>query len=939
MAEPQGNVFASDRFEAKTNYHSYSATELSLLRHREKVAAHAERKLQTAKTDSITAKEIRAFVRLEDQRLRVADRLGAGGIWIARARSFALDLVVRRAFEAVANVSDASPTGLNSAIAVVALGGYGRAELSPFSDLDLLFLTAERTLSENGDIVDRCQHLLWDAGLCLSQKSCSVSQVIPISRTDPHFQTALVDARLITGDVALYGQLVLALDREREKNARLLLDTVRQERDLRYQKRGAGIYLQEPNVKESAGGLRDLHNALWAAYAQSGLSTLEKLLAHGWIQSDACQRAVNSYDFLLRVRWQMHWITARKTDHLALDLQEMVARKLGYGSSGQWQASERFMRDYYRHAREVHQFSESLFNQSLARMEGARRWFAPIRRKRLDALFSLQDRQLHFDGDPVRFSHNPELLFRATALAQANTAVFSHHLGQAIRLNLAAIDNHFRASKEAALSFLALLQRPAEVGRTLRMMHEVGLLGRYLPEFGRVSMLIQHDLYHQFTVDEHTLRAIEALDALLHGTDRSGARFRKILDQVEDVSLLYLGLLLHDLGKAGGRNHIPRGARIAARICDRLCLDGVRKNKVVLLVKHHVLMAQLSQRRDLREPRLAEQFARELGDVDVLNMLFLLTYADLNGVGPAVWTEWKGDLLEELYTRTRAVLTGEANPLAVARKRDRLKLRVIETLAGKFPISEIERHFALSQSRRAETITAEAIELQLDLVKQLESDSFACRWRDREDFATELVICARDRHGLFADVTGALAAAGIEILSADVETREDGIALDSFILRQATTHRSVDRHRWNTIERALRGAINNEHDVASLVDRWRTRHAPRRPRADFKTNRVGRLDIACDNDVAEATTIVEVRAPDEHGLAYKIASVLTQFGLDIVCARVATERSDALDVFYVTRADGSKLDESAMIMLKEALHTVLAQEKPVAAAMTPYQQV
>lgn len=347
----------------------------------------------------------------------------------------------------------------------------------------------------------------------------------------------------------------------------------------------------------------------------------------------------------------------------------------------------------------------------------------------------------------------------------------------------------------------------------------------------------------------------------------------------------------------------------------------------MLLVRLHVAMAQLSQRRNLSEPRLAEQFARQVGELDVLNMLFLLTYADLNGVGPAVWSDWKGDLLEELYKRVRAVLTGETNAPAIKKKQDRLKTRIIESLADRIPISEIERHFALSPSRYTDEMAAQDIELHLDLIRELESGSFACHWRDREDFATELTICAPDRHGLFADIAGALAATGIEILSADINTREDGIALDKFILRQATTHRSIDRHRWVTIERALRGAVNNEHNVATLVERWRARHAPRRPRAGFTTNRVGYLKVVCDNEVAEATTVVEVRAPDEHGLAYQIASALTRFGLDIACARVATEKSDALDVFYVTRMDGSKLDESAIHHLTAMLTDALAKDE------------
>jgi [protein-PII] uridylyltransferase len=325
--------------------------------------------------------------------------------------------------------------------------------------------------------------------------------------------------------------------------------------------------------------------------------------------------------------------------------------------------------------------------------------------------------------------------------------------------------------------------------------------------------------------------------------------FRAVLDQVEDIGLLYLALLLHDLGKAGGRGHIPRGTRIAEHICTRLGLDDQSRDKVVVLVRLHVAMAQLSQRRNLSEPRLAEQFAQQVGDLDVLNMLFLLTYADLNGVGPAVWSDWKGDLLEDLYQRARAVLTGETNAPSARRKQDRLKTRVIVALADRIPISEIERHFALSASRYTDETQAEDVELHLDLVRKLETGPFACHWRDREEFATELTICAADRHGLFADIAGALAATGIEILSADVNTREDGIALDTFILRQATTQRAIDRHRWAKIERALRGAVNNEHNVAALVERWRARHAPRRTRTGFTSNRVGQLKVVCDNEL------------------------------------------------------------------------------------------
>jgi [protein-PII] uridylyltransferase len=891
--------------------------------------AHAERRLPASTNPprpADIAKEFRAFLRLEDQRLRMADRLGATGLWTARARSFMIDLLIRRVFQhACWPATELWQVQKEEGLAIVALGSYGRSELAPFSDLDILFLSADRAATQTPKIIERCQHLLWDAGLSLGQRSCTVNDCLPASRTDRHFQTALVNARLVIGKSALYDQLVVAFTREREKNGKLMIETVQHERDKRYQRRGAAIYLQEPNVKESAGGLRDLHCALWVAYAQYGQRTLEELAQCGLIESDQYDRVVASYDFLLRVRQQAHWASGRKTDHLALDLQDPVARQLGYRSSPRLQVSERFMRDYYRHAREVHQFSESLFARAVARTSGPRRWFTAPRRERLDELFSLKNGQLHFDGNPQLFTEDPLLFFRAAALAQTNGADFTHGLREAIRKNLARIDRHFRASNEASRSFLSLLRRRGDVGRTLRLMHDTGLLGRYLPEFDRVSMLIQHDLYHHYTVDEHTLRAIEALDELPHTRDPSLARLRSVMNEVEDSRLLYLALLLHDLGKGGGLGHIPRGARIAERICDRLGLDYDRKAKVIRLVKHHVLMAHLSQRRDLGEPRLVRDFAAQVGGLDVLNMLFLLTYADLNGVGPAVWSDWKGMLLEDLYTRTRAIFTGESSLLAIADDISRIKAQVIESLAGNIPISEIERHFALSPDRYTRTTTAEIVASHLALIGQLEKDQLACRWQDRRRFATELTICARDRHGLFADLAGTLAASGIEILGAEVNTREDGIALDSFILRQVTTHQAVDAHRWAAIESSLRASIKGEHDVAALVERWRTRHAPRRAQARVVTTRAGHLHARCDNEIAETTTVVEVRAPDEHGLAYKIASVLTAFGLDIACARIATEKSDALDVFYVTTAGASKLDETAMRDLEESITNALVK--------------
>src|SRR5215813_4829627 len=560
----------------RTGLASGVATLPSLLRHQEKVRAHAERRLAplvNSRSSEALIRQSRAFLKVEEKRLRVADRLGAGGRWLACAQSFTIDLLVEYVFRQAGGIADREAAQTEGEFAIVAIGGYGRAELAPFSDLDILFLCSAHRTPRVSTIIEHCQHIAWDAGLTVGQKTHGAAECVSASRLDPHFQTALINTRLIAGNHVLYRRLLAALERERAKNQTLLLQTVRQARNHLYQKRAA-IYLQEPNVKESVGGLRDLQCALWAVYALDGYKTIEEIFEHRLIEAWQYERTVAAYDFLLRVRNHAHWVSGRKTDHLTLDLHDQIARQLGYHSSFQLQASEQLMRDYYRHARELHRISESMFGRVIDRVDGSRKWFSTQRGRRLEGMFLLKDRRLHFEGHPHSFAQNPLLSFKAVTLSQAHSAGFSSALSDNIRRNLAAIDSNVRTSPEAGRCFLDLLRQPGPVAPALRLMQETGLLGRYLPEFERVSMLIQHDLYHHYTVDEHTLRAIEALDDLYSNRETKLPSLRAALEEIEDARLLYLALLLHDFGKGGGRGHIPRGARIAERICARLGLDA-----------------------------------------------------------------------------------------------------------------------------------------------------------------------------------------------------------------------------------------------------------------------------------------------------------------------------------------------------------------------------
>jgi [protein-PII] uridylyltransferase len=891
--------------------------------YREKVIEHAGRRLpSTDSFDPVTAPQrLRRFLKIEGERLRMASRSGASGRWLSEARCFALDLVVQLTFRDSGLPSQDLPALKNAknTMAVVAIGGYGRGELAPFSDLDLLFIHSGVRIPLVLEVMEGMLRVLWDSGLTIGHSFRTIKECVSASHSDLHLATSLTNTRLLAGSSSVYNNLTAALEKDRRRRGSNLINSILRERSERYAKFGDAVCLQEPNIKESAGGLRDLHSSFWIAYAKYGCKSVTELLDYKVISKEDLEICERSYDFLLRVRYHTHLLTGRKADRLSLDLQPALASEFGYTSDNHLEASEKFMRDYYKRSLSLYLISDGVIARCAERNKRTSRWVALHRSVSLSEIFSIEEGILQLDRDPSLFITNPLSMFEAFALAQAARVQFGHSLSEAIRNSLGAIDKEFRSSVKASDEFLKLLRRRGRVGHVLRLMHQVGFLERYLPEFRRVSMLIQHDLYHHYTIDEHTLRVVEALDELNNSEDVRRANLRSVFDEVEDPALLYLSLLLHDIGKGQGPGHVARGTLIAERICNRLQLSKDNADRVVSLVAHHITMSHISQRRDLTEPQVATEFAAKIKTLDQLNMLLLLTYSDMNGVGPGVWSEWKGHLLWELYECSRRHLV---QPQSLTHGHSVLaesKENVLTSLGEHFTRSVVERHLALLPDRYLRTTSPETIGQHLRLIESVDTDGVNFYWRQHRKTVTELTICARDRHGLFADIAGTLTTQGVEVLRAEINTREDGIAIDVFILRIAATHHSVEERRWLKIERALRAAVAGEVDVAAMVEKWKVQHTARRRVKSGNTRHKKLAVVACDNKAAQAATVVEVRASDEVGLAYKIASVATALGLEISYAKITTEKSDAFDVFYVTDSNGMRLSEDAMQDLEDAL--------------------
>lgn len=890
--------------------------------HRAKVQAQARTLIEPAHDAELNelTDSFRRFLKIEMQRLRMAHESGAPGRQTAMGRSYVVDLVVQHAFRRAMKLLDsATAVRVQNSCAIIAVGGYGRGELAPFSDVDLLFLYSRANASLVKTLAANLLSLLWDAGLTVGHGFRTVGDCTTASLDDTHLRTALIHKRWLTGNRALHRSLCDALEKDRRRRSKAFLAAVIRECESRYRKFSDAVCLQEPNIKESAGGLRDYHTTLWLSHARDGYNTLEELRSHDLIREDEARRAISAYDFLWRVRHAAHFVTNRKTDRLSLDLQPVLARQFGYEAGRYSLASEMLMRDYYRHARELHRVGETVMARVVDDKPRGRSGWRKRSLGEQHEPYAIRNAHLHFDGATEYFGEKPLRVFNAFALAQAARVSFDPQLRQLLCQSMRKIGPALRKSEETSAAFLSLLRRRGRVGHVLRLMHETGLLSRVIPEFARISLLVQHDLYHHFTVDEHTLRAIELLDELHTSTDRHRLHLRGILEELDDPAWLYLALLLHDIGKGEGRSHIARGARLAERICTRLRLPEDAATQVVLLVKHHVAMAHLAQRRDLSEPRLIERFAAELGSLDTLNMLLLLTYADLGAVAPGVWTEWKATLLWDLYRRTRKVMTGKDELVLESATMTQFKEQIVAALQLTVPMSEVERHLALLPQRYQQINTAAAVATHLSMLQQMNNEGFAVGWARARNSTTELAICAPDRHGLFASLAGTLAANGVEIMSAELNTREDGIAIDTFVLRQAATGQSVEEHRYQAIEAALAKAVAGKLDVVRMIERWRIRNAPRRRSAIVPARRRSLPRVVCDNEVSASSTLIEVQAVDEAGLAYKVARALTELELEIVCARIATERSDALDVFYVTGADGLKLPEEMHESIEQAV--------------------
>jgi [protein-PII] uridylyltransferase len=718
----------------------------------------------------------------------------------------------------------------------------------------------------------------------------------------------MLEARFLAGSQEVFASFQDRMWRAFQgRRAHQYLQLKMQEQARRHAKFGGSVYLQEPNVKEGPGGLRDFHTAVWVARARHQVPDLKGLVDLGLLSPVELALCLQALDFLLRVRTELHYLQGGKSDVLSLSLQVPIAAHLGF-HDGATYGVERFMQQYFLRAGTLHQLSARLLERCAARPGShVEAVMKKLRARDIGDGFTELRREIHilpaqrdcFREDPIRllkiFWYRQELGYELSPEAK-----------DAIRGSLDLIDTEFRRSNRALGFFLAILRESRGMADTLRQMHRLGVLSAYIPEFGRVDCLVQFDYYHRYTVDEHTFVLLDYLEALQDTTDPRLQEFRRIAAELKKPEVLKLAILLHDIGKGEGHGHVERGVALAKTVVDRIGLAPADRAAVIFLVAQHLAMAHIAERRDLDDERLIIEFARVVGDEDLLKMLYLLTYLDINAVGPQVWTDWKGTLLWELFIKTHTILTrGVPEGEEEHRKAASLRAALVGELAPDFGAEVVRQHLDLMPIRYVLTTSNAKVAQHLQLIEEVRRGApVAVRWSAYPMAGySEVLVCAPGAPGRFAKVVGTLTANGINILSAQLFSRADGVMIRAFQVSDGRGAAPEDEVVWQRFARDLKGVILDQVNVRELIKaRRRDLLARPTPRGSEIHTR-----IEFDNMVSERYTVIDVRTQDRLGLLYVISSTLSELDVDVALAKIATEVDQAMDVFYVTDRDGRKL--------------------------------
>ncbi len=825
------------------------------------------------------------------------------------------DEIIRAVYEfAVRHVFPQSSSVASERICIAAVGGYGRGTLAPGSDIDLLFILPKKQTAWSEQVTEYVLYMLWDLGQKVGHAVRSLDECLHMARTDMTVRTATLEARFLVGDDVLFNDLSFRFENEIVAGSGPeFIDAKLSERDVRHEQMGNTRYVVEPNIKDGKGGLRDLNTLFWIGKYYYRVKSSRELVEKGVFSKSELRLFEKAEDFLWGVRCHLHFLTGRAEEKLHFDVQPEMARRLGFADRAGMLSVERFMKRYFLVAKDVGDLTR-LFCASLELSHAKQpdllgrfleNWGKGSRKIRGETDFGIERGRINTKKDDV-FARDPLNLIKIFWLAAREDILFHPEALKQISRSLRLINADLRNDKRANAYFLDILTNPKSAERVLRRMNESGVLGRFVPEFGKIVALMQFNMYHHYTVDEHLIRSVGVICEIQNGGLRDELPLtHELLPTLSDTRLLYVALFLHDIAKGRPEDHSLVGERIARRLCPRFGLTSSETETVAWLIKYHLIMSEIAQSRDIQDPETARAFADIVQSPNRLALLMILTACDIRAVGPGVWTGWKGSLLRALYYATEPLLSGGHSQTSQRQRVAEIKQQLENALSGDWSRAEIKkyivRHYTPYWSH-----TEPALQIaHAKMVKCADDrgEKFAghCNIRAFEAI-TEVSFYTADHPRLLSWIAAACTMCDASIVGAHISSMRDGQALDTFRLRRAFQIDEDERIRAHRVIDTVRKLLSGERKIPANLGEDSRLNRRLKP---FKLP----PDVQISNGLSKKFTVIEVSGLDRAGLLYGLTRALADLNLSIGSAHVGTYGEKAIDVFYVTDLTGAKVED------------------------------
>ncbi len=848
---------------------------------------------------------------------------------IIRAQSYLTDqIIVHLAALTFDHVYPAANPTKGEQVALLAAGGYGRQEMAPYSDIDLNFLVPYKTTPHTEQVVEFMLYFLWDLKLVVGHATRSVDDAIRLAQEDMTIRTNLLESRCVAGDVTLFRKFSKRYAREiMDGSQNEFVEAKLGERDIRHDKMGDTRYVLEPNIKDGKGGLRDLQTLFWIAKYLYQVADIRDLVKKGVFTKDDVRLFDKASNFLWTIRCNLHYLAGREEDRLTFDNQQEVARRMGYRDHAGTRGVERLMKHYFLIAKDVGDLTRVL----CAVLEEQHK--KKQRRFRIPSLsfgrnayndFKVETGRLNVNSG-ADYKADPVKLITLFQTALENDIDIHPRALRSARQNLSLIGPALRENTAANTAFVEIMTSKRNPEKTLMAMNETGVFGRFIPDFGRVVAQMQYDMYHVYTVDEHTIRALGILHRIEAG-ELAGDHpvSTSVVKEIQSRRVLYIAVMLHDIAKGRKGDHSVIGADIALKLCPRLGLNEWETETVSWLVLHHLLMSRIAFKRDLDDPQTVRDFVETVQSPERLRLLLVLTVVDIRAVGPKVWNAWKATLLRDLYYRAQEEISGTLEEDRRERRIETAKDALRERLKG-WDGDWVEQFMSRGRDHYWVSFDPETLTRHAQIARDVEESgtlmAVGTTVSNTQD-VTEVIVYAPDHPGLFASIAGAMALSGASIVDAKIVTLSDGMALDTFWIQDEHGAAYNERRRLHRLEKRIERALHGELLPARELAKARDAALPSRTQV-FKVP----PRVLCDNSISNSATVIEVNGRDRLGLLLDLTAVLTAEGLQINSAHISTYGERVVDVFYVKDAFGLKItNEKKIASLREKLIAVLAPE-------------